>query len=188
MSNDLLTIKAQDGTTLYTMPLSHYLFKTQGRIGRLNYFLMSLASFVVFGFITLISMSIAMMPMMMRITEEMVQNMPEQMNNPASIESSNYTQIFDMINNLQNSMNSAMIIFIVITSVLLFILAWIGLCLSVKRLHDMNVSGWLAAIWLFPYIGIFFHLFLIFFPGTKGENEYGKAPGLLEQTSQASSD
>ncbi|MFV0321648.1 MAG: DUF805 domain-containing protein [Alphaproteobacteria bacterium] len=187
MPNDHLSIRTQDGTELYTMPLSHYLFKMQGRIGRLNYFLMSLASFFVFGFITLIGMSIAMMPMMMRVA----QNIPDTLNNPALFENMNEQQILnilDILEKMQTSMNSSMIIFMVFVVVLLIILAWIGLCLSVKRLHDMNISGWLAAIWLFPYFGLFFHIFLVLFPGTKGKNEYGQAPGMLEQTSQTSSD
>lgn len=180
MPNDHLSIKTQDGTELYTMPLSHYLFKVHGRIGRLNYFLMSLASFFVFGFITVIVMSVTMMPMMMR----MAQNIPNSANNPVSLENMTDQQILnilEILNKMHASMNSTIIIFMIITTILLVILAWIGLCLSVKRLHDINVSGWLAAIWLFPYIGFFFHLFLILFPGTKGKNDYGKAPGLLEQ-------
>ena len=53
----------------------------------------------------------------------------------------------------------------------------------VKRLHDMNQSGWLALLillgWI-PYIGLVFNLifflFLIAVDGTIGENQYGEDP------------
>jgi uncharacterized membrane protein YhaH (DUF805 family) len=45
------------------------------------------------------------------------------------------------------------------------------LALTVKRLHDMNRSGWFALLFL---IGDFLvYLFLCFVPGTRGPNRYG---------------
>ena len=53
----------------------------------------------------------------------------------------------------------------------------------VKRLHDMDKSGWLALLFLLgwiPYIGLVFNLifflFLIAVDGTIGENYYGEDP------------
>lgn len=40
---------------------------------------------------------------------------------------------------------------------------------SAKRAHDINCSGWIILIPLAPF-------FLIFYPGTKGENKYGEDP------------
>jgi uncharacterized membrane protein YhaH (DUF805 family) len=64
----------------------------------------------------------------------------------------------------------------------------IGVLLSwhvtVRRLHDMGVSGW----WLVPFmilsyipaigalINLAGELILLFWPGTKGSNQYGPAP------------
>jgi len=46
----------------------------------------------------------------------------------------------------------------------------------VKRLHDINLSGWWGLINLIPYIGIVFGLIVIFIDGTKGFNLYGPDP------------
>ena len=46
--------------------------------------------------------------------------------------------------------------------------------LSVKRMHDIDFSGfWLISI-IVPYIGLFFILFLLALPGDKDENRFGK--------------
>ena len=61
-----------------------------------------------------------------------------------------------------------------------------SISLGVRRLHDLNLSGWwmllggntaidLAAAILF-YIAQLFNLFLIFFRGTKGPNRFGEDP------------
>lgn len=48
--------------------------------------------------------------------------------------------------------------------------------LAVRRLNDMNQSGWLSLlILLFPLYPIFW-LVLVFTPGTKGANRYGPEP------------
>lgn len=80
-------------------------------------------------------------------------------------------------------------------------LLWVAICLMVKRLHDLNQSGWwvlcffglsfvggfvsnispemgnLALVFNIPVIG--FALWLLFWPGTAGDNQYGPDP--LEQ-------
>lgn len=44
--------------------------------------------------------------------------------------------------------------------------------LSVRRLHDMDYSGWFAIISLIPYINILFWLWIGYFQGTN-DNQYG---------------
>lgn len=44
---------------------------------------------------------------------------------------------------------------------------------AIKRLHDRNLSGWLALILLVPLIGTFFILFLVFAQGDANVNSYG---------------
>ena len=53
----------------------------------------------------------------------------------------------------------------------------------ILRLHDVNLSGWFVLIYSLgripvvgPFIEFFFTLFLVFAPGTKGENNYGARP------------
>ena len=51
-----------------------------------------------------------------------------------------------------------------------------SLALSVRRLHDLNKSGWMILIGLIPLIGGIWLLVLMFLEGTSGENEYGLDP------------
>lgn len=44
--------------------------------------------------------------------------------------------------------------------------------LNIQRAHDMNATGWLSLLWLLPF-GV---LVFWFWPGTPGENDYGKRP------------
>ena len=47
---------------------------------------------------------------------------------------------------------------------------------TVKRLHDVNMSGTYWLIGLIPIINIGFGLWLIFKPGNVGPNKYGEDP------------
>lgn len=47
---------------------------------------------------------------------------------------------------------------------------------SVRRLNDLNHSGWWVLISFVPFVGILYGLYLLFAPGTRGSNEYGPAP------------
>lgn len=48
--------------------------------------------------------------------------------------------------------------------------------LGVRRCHDLGHSGWLLLIGLVPVVNFFWALYLCFFPGTHGENQYGPDP------------
>jgi len=60
-------------------------------------------------------------------------------------------------------------IVMIICSILIFIQ-------FIKRLHDINLSGWYSLINLIPYVGGFFGLIVLFIDGTKGPNKYGTDP------------
>jgi uncharacterized membrane protein YhaH (DUF805 family) len=45
--------------------------------------------------------------------------------------------------------------------------------LTIRRLHDINLTAWFIIIAFIPVISLFFFLFLFFYPGTKGDNKYG---------------
>jgi uncharacterized membrane protein YhaH (DUF805 family) len=51
-----------------------------------------------------------------------------------------------------------------------------GLAVSVRRLHDVNKSGWFILIALIPLIGAIWLLVLFCTEGTKGNNQYGADP------------
>ncbi len=50
------------------------------------------------------------------------------------------------------------------------------LAVSVRRLHDMDKSGWLILLFLIPYVGFLIVLILMAQPGTIGENRFGPDP------------
>ena len=48
--------------------------------------------------------------------------------------------------------------------------------IAIRRLHDLNKSGWWLLVSFIPYINIVFCLYILFAPGTPGENKYGADP------------
>ncbi|MBZ5488987.1 DUF805 domain-containing protein [Halomonas aquamarina] len=48
--------------------------------------------------------------------------------------------------------------------------------LTIRRLNDLNATGWAVIVALVPMINLIFTLFLVFGPGSKGENRYGRPP------------
>lgn len=47
---------------------------------------------------------------------------------------------------------------------------------GVRRLNDMNRSGWLILLMFVPLANVLLALVMLFTPGSKGENQYGPAP------------
>ncbi|WOX05065.1 DUF805 domain-containing protein [Microbulbifer pacificus] len=52
----------------------------------------------------------------------------------------------------------------------------LGLMPTIKRLHDISMSGWFVLAGLIPRIGSFLFFILAFIPGEKEENKYGDNP------------
>jgi len=48
---------------------------------------------------------------------------------------------------------------------------------TVRRLHDINKSGWFVLLSIIPFIGLII-LIMLLFPSDKGKNKYGKNPYL----------
>lgn len=53
---------------------------------------------------------------------------------------------------------------------------WFAVAQGVKRLHDVDKSGWLYLLFLVPVVNFFFGLYLLFADGTVGPNQYGLDP------------
>lgn len=51
-----------------------------------------------------------------------------------------------------------------------------SLSVSVRRLHDVGISGWVLLIAVIPYLGGLVLLILFCVPGSKGPNKYGPDP------------
>ncbi len=48
--------------------------------------------------------------------------------------------------------------------------------LTIRRLNDMNKSGWLSLLLLLPIVNLLFMLWLVFWPGSAGSNHHGPRP------------
>lgn len=51
-----------------------------------------------------------------------------------------------------------------------------NIMMDVRRLHDLDLSGWWMLLMLVPLVNIFFALYMLFFKGTDGPNQYGEDP------------
>lgn len=55
-----------------------------------------------------------------------------------------------------------------------FIIGYIGLTIqSIKRLHDLNISGWWSIANFLPYLNILFLILISLLPGNTNDNKYG---------------
>ncbi len=52
----------------------------------------------------------------------------------------------------------------------------LSLMFAMRRLHDMNLSGWFVLLMLIPFVSAIFSLVLLFWPGTQGPNRFGPPP------------
>lgn len=46
----------------------------------------------------------------------------------------------------------------------------------IRRLHDLDKSGWWSLVYFIPYVNIIFSLYVLFFKGTEGPNRFGPDP------------
>lgn len=53
---------------------------------------------------------------------------------------------------------------------------WFTIAQDVKRLHDVDKSGWLLLLILIPIVNIALALYMLFADGTVGPNRYGADP------------
>ncbi len=51
-----------------------------------------------------------------------------------------------------------------------------GFTFARRRLQDLDRSAWFVLFFLIPIVNLFFWLYLLFAPGTKGTNKYGLQP------------
>ncbi|WP_286828716.1 MULTISPECIES: DUF805 domain-containing protein [Kordiimonas] len=60
--------------------------------------------------------------------------------------------------------------------IVLLILFLPTIAISVRRLHDINMSGWWYLVFLVPIVGIFFMVFWFTKKGDEGDNRFGSDP------------
>ena len=53
----------------------------------------------------------------------------------------------------------------------------VGACMtSIRRLHDLNRSGYFILLGFVPIVNFLLEIYLLFFRGTDGANDYGEDP------------
>ena len=52
----------------------------------------------------------------------------------------------------------------------------ISVMFAKRRLNDLNRSGWWFLLFIIPFVNLLLAIYLIFFPGTSGDNNFGAAP------------
>ncbi len=55
----------------------------------------------------------------------------------------------------------------------------IGLMFMIQRLHDINACGWWPLLMFVPVVNALMGLVLLFVPGTRGDNRFGRKPKRL---------
>lgn len=74
-----------------------------------------------------------------------------------------------------NQLNSTLILLFIMIMLLPFIFFTV-IVYPKRRLHDLNLSGWLVILIFIPVINVLFSLYLIFAHGNKSINQYGYPP------------
>ena len=57
------------------------------------------------------------------------------------------------------------------------ILVYFSIILTIKRLHDINLSGWFWLIYFIPIFGLFLFLYLLLGPPVEVDNRYSPMVG-----------
>ncbi|MGB0867691.1 MAG: DUF805 domain-containing protein [Granulosicoccaceae bacterium] len=61
----------------------------------------------------------------------------------------------------------------IISGVVMLPYLYIMICFGVKRLHDINMSGWFMLLLFVPIVNIFFGLYMMLKPGKAEANRFG---------------
>lgn len=51
-----------------------------------------------------------------------------------------------------------------------------GIMMLARRLHDLDKSGWWMLLFCVPLVNILFYIYILFFKGIEGPNQYGEDP------------
>lgn len=51
-----------------------------------------------------------------------------------------------------------------------------SICVAIRRMHDVNKSGWWLLVSFIPLVGALYLLYLLVTKGTDGDNDFGADP------------
>ncbi|WP_180109123.1 MULTISPECIES: DUF805 domain-containing protein [unclassified Acinetobacter] len=94
--------------------------------------------------------------------------------------------LFAFFNSAERSIEALFNSFLGLSAIALIVVSIVAMfaamiCITIRRLHDLNKNGWLCLIFLIPLVGTIFSIYVMAAKGTEGENKYGiKRP--TEQT------
>ncbi len=73
----------------------------------------------------------------------------------------------------QAQVGGMQIMAVLLVLVFVIILTYASFVLMIKRLHDLDKSGWWSLLALIPFANIIIAIYLLFFKGTQGPNRFG---------------
>lgn len=79
----------------------------------------------------------------------------------------------DYMQSTENLLGGFPVLAIIIFVILYIALLYLNFVFTIRRLHDMNKTGWLSLLVIIPVINFFFVLYLSIGKGTPGANNYG---------------
>lgn len=78
----------------------------------------------------------------------------------------------NMMTSLSSGASPSLGIFIPII-IIYIILIYFTYIFAIRRLHDLNKTGWLSLVFLIPLVGLFFWIYISCAKGDEGVNTYG---------------
>ena len=69
-----------------------------------------------------------------------------------------------------------LMVFALVYIVLLIVIVYCSIVMMIKRLHDLDMSGWFTLLSMIPIVGLIFYIYLLFAKGTPGPNRFGTPP------------
>ena len=152
------------------MTLDQLVFSFNGRINRAKYWAVY-GVFIVLGVINLMFVFHDMKPMMSQMQASVAQC--SQFTDPSAKRNcmqQNQTQMEEQFNASRSTASK------IVTWAIYLVCFWIGVVIGVKRLHDLNKTGWLYLLFFIPLVNIGMLIWVGFFKGTNGPNQYGPDP------------
>ena len=63
-----------------------------------------------------------------------------------------------------------------IMGVIYVVMLVLAVMFAKRRLNDLNRSGWWFLLFIIPLVNLLLTIYIMFFPGTEGDNNFGPAP------------
>lgn len=85
---------------------------------------------------------------------------------------------------LSESISSGYDVGVVIAGVAVIPIVFSSWMVGAQRCRDFGWTGWAVLLMLIPYLGFLFMLALLFIPGTRGDNRFGRDPRISDDRAE----